>query len=159
MPRFATAFLIALLLSPATNNTPAQLRVTGAVTLSSAKKMAVAAEVEAAKNNWRITVTVLDGGGNLVLAERMDDTEISSIETSQEKAHTAVIYMRPTSEFQDGLKGGNTAILMLKNVIPISGGLPIVVDGEVVGGIGVSGSGNPNDLQCAKAGLAVFSAK
>lgn len=134
----------------------AQVLEKKSVTLAAATKMAAAAQSEAAKNNWHITVTVVDEGGAIVYVGRMDRTEISAIETSEAKARTAVTYKRPTKEFEDALKSGNMAVLKLKNVIPISGGLPILVDGDVIGAIGVSGSGNPNDLRCAEAGLKAF---
>ncbi len=122
-----------------------------ALTLEAAKKMAAAAEAEARKNNWTMVIAVVDDGAQLLLLERMDGTQIGSIEVAQGKAKTALRFKRPSKAFEDAVAGGRTVILGL-DVIPIEGGLPLVVDGQIIGAIGVSGGTSQQDGVVAKAG-------
>jgi glc operon protein GlcG len=133
----------------------AQLATKKALTLEAAKQIAAAAQVEAAKNKWTMVICVVDDGGHLIYLERMDGTQIGSVEVAQEKAATAVRFKRPTKALEDTIAGGRTAILKLPGATPIEGGLPITVGSEVIGAIGVSGGTSPQDGQVAAAGLAV----
>lgn len=121
------------------------------LTLDGAKKIAQAAEQFAIANNRSVVIAVMDGGGNLLYLERMDDAPLGSLQIAQEKAHTAVIFKSPTKDFQDGLGKGNLSYLKL-NALPFEGGIPIMVDGKVIGAIGVSGGTAAQDGQVAKAG-------
>jgi uncharacterized protein GlcG (DUF336 family) len=125
------------------------------ITLEQAKKVVAAAEAESKKNNWGMVIAVLDPGGHLVMLERMDSTQFGSIEVAMQKAFSAVSYRRSTKVFEDGLAQGpaNMRLLRLHGAIPIEGGLPLVLDGKVVGSIGVSGGTAPQDGQVAKAGM------
>ena len=127
-----------------------------AISLESAKKAAAAAEAEARKNNWLQVVAVVDPDGTLVYYERMDNVQLGSVEVAIDKARSAALFKRPTKGFQDALeKGGiNLRILGLKGAVPYDGGLPIIVDGKLVGAIGLSGDLAQNDAQCAAAGVA-----
>ncbi len=131
----------------------AQLATKKALTLEVAKQMAAAAEAEAAKNKWNMVIAIVDDGGNLVYLERMDETQIGSIEVAQQKALSAIKFKRPTKALEDAVAGGRTAVLRLPGAIPIEGGLPITVDGKIIGAIGVSGAASPQDAQCARAAL------
>jgi glc operon protein GlcG len=121
------------------------------LTLDGAKKIAQAAEQFAIANNRSVVIVVMDGGGNLLYLERMDDAPLGSLQIAQEKAHTAVIFKSPTKDFQDGLGKGNLSYLKL-NALPFEGGIPIMADGKVIGAIGVSGGTAAQDGQVAKAG-------
>jgi len=127
------------------------------VSLEDAKKMAAGAAAEARKNRWNMAIAVIDEGGNLVYFERLDETQIASADIAIGKARTAVAYKRPTKALEDALNSGQNAILSFPNTIPREGGLPIVVDGKVVGGIGVSGGKSSEDAQVARAGVDAFS--
>jgi glc operon protein GlcG len=126
----------------------------GPVTLENARKAAAPALAEAEKNHWNVAVAVVDTGGNLVYYEKMDNTQIGSANVAIEKARTAALFKRPTKAFQDVLAGGGEGlrILTLKGVVAVEGGFPLVMDGKIVGAIGVSGATSAQDAQCAKAG-------
>jgi len=123
------------------------------VSLELAKKIALAAEEEAIKNKWTMVITIVDDGGNLVYLEKMDNTQNGSIEVAIQKARTSVSFKRPTKVFEDMVAGGRNTILGMSNVIPIEGGLPLSVDGQVIGAIGVSGAKSGEDGMVAKAGV------
>jgi len=123
------------------------------VGLELAKKIAARAEAEAAKNKWTMVIVIVDDGGNLVYLERMDGTQLGSIEVAQAKARTALKFKRPTKAFEDVVAGGRTAILSLPDVIAIEGGIPLVVNGAYLGAIGVSGMKSSEDGVVAQAAL------
>ncbi|HEX4947655.1 MAG TPA: heme-binding protein [Blastocatellia bacterium] len=125
-----------------------------AITLEQAKKVAAAAEAEARKNKWNVVISIVDSATNLVLLQRMDDTQIGSIKISQKKAYTAAALRRSTKVFEDQIAAGGMALKTLANdeVIPIEGGLPITVNGKIIGAIGVSGVTSQQDGIIAKAG-------
>jgi glc operon protein GlcG len=130
----------------------------GPVTLENARKAAGPALAEAEKNHWNVAVAVVDTGGNLVYYEKMDNTQIGSGNVAIEKARTSALFKRPTKAFQDTLAAGGDGlrVLSLKSVIAIEGGIPLVMDGKIVGAIGVSGATSAQDAQCAKAGADVL---
>lgn len=130
----------------------AQLESKKALTLAAAKQIAAAAEAEATSNKFAMVITVLDDGGNLIFQERMDDAQLGSIQISMGKAHTALAFKRPTKALEDAVAGGRNAILSLPGALTVEGGLPLVVDGKVIGAIGVSGGTSQQDGQVAKAG-------
>ena len=124
-----------------------------ALTLAVAKQIAAASEAEAAKNKFTMVIVIVDEGGNLICLEKMDETQIGSIEVAQAKAHTAIAFKRPTKVFQDGVTGGNNSILKLPGVVATEGGIPLVVDGKIIGAIGVSGGTSAQDGTVAQAGV------
>src|SRR5438093_8252355 len=125
------------------------------ISLEQAKKVMAGAEAEAKKNNWNVVIAVLDSGGNLVMLHRMDGAQFGSIDVAKDKAHSAVAFRRPTKAFEDALgQGGvNLRILKLPGASPLEGGLPIVVDGKLIGGVGVSGVLATQDAQIGRAGI------
>jgi uncharacterized protein GlcG (DUF336 family) len=146
------AMLLSLWLAPALSAQTATKKV---LTLEAAKKIAAAAEAEARKNNWNVAVTVVDDGGNLVYFQRMDGTQVASLDISQFKARGAIGFKRPTKEFEDRLAGGASQLLKFPWMAPVEGGLPLVIGGEFVGAIGVSGATSQQDGVAAAAGVAV----
>ena len=125
-----------------------------AITLEQAKKVVAAAEAEARKNKWNVYIVVVDSSTNLVLMQRMDDAQLGSLNVAQKKAYTAAAFKRSTKVFEDGIASGGVGMRVLGNdqVMPIEGGLPIIVNGKVIGAIGVSGVTSQQDGIIAKAG-------
>lgn len=128
------------------------------ITLEMAKKVIAAAEAEATRNNWPVAIAVLDSGGHLVALHRLDNTQLISIRVSESKAHTALSFKLPTKALEDAVTAGGSGarLLALTNIAPFEGGLPIIVDGKIIGAIGVSGVLSAQDAQVAKAGLAAL---
>lgn len=122
------------------------------LTLDGARKVAAAAEAEAKKNNWNVVIAVVDDGGNLIYLQRIDGTQTGSIQVAIDKARTAQSFKRPTKVFEDAIAGGRNALIALHGALPLEGGLPIMVGGQLVGAIGVSGVKSTEDGQIAKAG-------
>ena len=125
------------------------------ISLENAKKAAAAAVAEARKNGWLQAVAVVGPDGYLVYYEKMDNTQLASADIAIDKARSAALYKRPTKVFGDALEkgGANLRVLALKGASPIEGGLPIIMDGKLVGAIGSSGDTVEHDGQCAKAGV------
>lgn len=130
----------------------AQLAEKKVLTLAAAKEMAAAAEAEATRNGWNLAIVILDDGGNLLYFQRMDGVQLASIQVAQAKARTALIYRRPTREFADRMTSGNTPLAM-PEVMPLEGGLPIVVNGQVIGSIAASGATGAQDAQAVQKGI------
>jgi glc operon protein GlcG len=128
------------------------------ITLAQAKKVAAAALTPAHANNWTMVIAIVDPGGHLVYLEKMDQTQVGSVAIAQSKARSAAIFKRPTKVFQDRLARGGEGLLVLRleDAIPVEGGLPIVIDGKLVGALGVSGGSSAEDEVCAEAGAAAL---
>jgi len=143
---------------PAQQPAQAPLPYGAAVSLENARKAAVPALAEAEKNHWTMAVAIVDTGGNLVYYEKMDNTQLGSAQVAIDKARCAAAFKRPTKAFQDTLAGGGDGlrVLSLKGVVAVEGGIPLVMDGKIVGAIGVSGGASAQDAQCAKAGVDVL---
>ena len=122
--------------------------------IEGARAVMTAAESEAAKNNWAVVISIIDSGGNIVMLHRHNDVQLSSIEISQGKAKTALMFKRPSKVLDDAISSGGAGLrfLALKDIVPLEGGLPIVADGKIVGAIGVSGVLSSQDSQVARAG-------
>jgi uncharacterized protein GlcG (DUF336 family) len=131
----------------------AQLIEKKTLSLELAKKIAEVAEAEAIKNNWSVVISIVDDGGNLVYLCRMDNTQIGSIEVSIQKARTAIFFKRPTKVFEDMVAGGRNAILSLPGVLPLEGGMPLIVKDQIIGAIGISGAKSNEDGIIAKAAV------
>ncbi|MCX6135382.1 MAG: heme-binding protein [Ignavibacteriales bacterium] len=151
-----TMILAVALLAIGLSRSDAQVATKKIITLELAKKIAAAAEVEARKNNWTVFVAIVDDGANLVYLQRMDNTQIGSLEVAIQKARTAISFKRPTKSYEDAVAGGRTAILGVPGIVPIEGGLPIIVDGQYIGAIGVSGGTAQQDGLVAKAALEIL---
>jgi glc operon protein GlcG len=130
----------------------AQLADKKVLTLEGAKKVAAAAEAEARKNNWNVVIAVVDDGGSLLYLQRIDGTQTGSIDVAIQKARTAQAFKRPTKVFEDAIAGGRVALVALHGALPLEGGVPIMVGGQLVGAIGVSGVKSTEDGQIARAG-------
>ena len=153
--RFRYAMLLSLCLAlPLAAQTIAKR----ALTLEGAKKIAAAAEAEAVKNKWNVAVAIVDDGGNLIYFQRMDGTQVASLDIAPFKARGAIGFKRPTKEFEDRVAKGAAQVLNVPWMAPVEGGLPLVVAGEFVGAIGVSGVTSQQDGVVAAAGAAVAAA-
>jgi glc operon protein GlcG len=128
------------------------------ITADTAKKLAAAAIAEARKNNWAMAVAIVDTGGYLVYFERMPDTQLGSVEVSIEKAKSAALFRRPTKAFQDIVAAGGDGlrILRLTGAVPVEGGIPIIVDGKLIGAVGASGGSSDQDGRTAQAGASAM---
>jgi uncharacterized protein GlcG (DUF336 family) len=128
------------------------------INLDQARKALAAAAAEARKQNLPMAIAVVDNAGQLVAYERMDNTQTGSVLVSQDKAVSAAMFRRPTKAFQDVVAAGGAGlrILMLRGANAVEGGLPIYLDGKIIGGIGVSGGSSEQDGVIAKAGTDVF---
>ncbi len=128
--------------------------------LEGARRVIAAAQAEAKKNNATGVVAVVDDGGNLIALERLDGTFAAGANISIGKARTAVLFKKPTKFFEDVIKNGRTAMVTVENFTPLQGGIPILVDGQVVGGVGVSGAASAQqDEELAIAGSASIGGK
>ena len=127
------------------------------LTLDDCKRISAAAEAEAKKNNWNVCVAILDDGGHLLHLVRMDGGTPANARIAIEKARTAAETRRSTAMWEERIKAGRTSMLKMPGVLPVQGGLPIVVDGECIGAVGVSGVQSHEDEQIAKAGIAILS--
>lgn len=137
----------------------AQLADKKVLTLAAAKTMAAAAEAEAARNGWNLVIVIVDDGGNLLYLQRMDGTQLGSLAIAQAKARTALLYRRPTKDFADRMTAGSNATLAMPEVMPLEGGLPIVVNGQVIGAIAASGATGAQDAQAVQKGIDALLAK
>ena len=124
------------------------------VSVEIAKKAAAAALAEARKNNWLMAVAVVDAHGTLVYYEKMDNVQLASADVCIDKARSAALYKRPTKALQDAIAGGGAGlrIFALRGAVPVEGGVPLEVDGKLIGAIGLSGGQSNEDGQCATAG-------
>jgi len=130
----------------------AQLPVKKVLTLEVVKKIAAAAEAK--KRGATVVIVVVDDGGHLLLLERLDDTQVASVEVGIGKARTAAIFRRPSKVFEDQVRDGRVAALALLGATPLQGGIPIEFEGKVIGAIGVSGNTPQEDEDIAKVGAA-----
>lgn len=126
------------------------------ISLDLAKKIVSAAEAEAVKNNWAVSIAIVDSGGHLVMLQKLDNTQLVSIRVSEAKAKTAVGFRLPTKMLEDAVSAGGpgSRLLALNDIAPFEGGFPIIVDGKIIGAIGVAGVFSGQDSQVAQAGLA-----
>lgn len=126
------------------------------LTLEDARRIAAAAEAEAHRNEWRVVIAVVDDGGHLLYLQRGHDTQFGSVETAIKKAHAAVAFQRPTKASEEAVMGGRLIHLALPGVIPAEGGVPLEINGVIVGGLGISGVRSFQDGQVAAAGAAAL---
>jgi glc operon protein GlcG len=144
--------IMALCLSAFAVTGHAQIIDKKALSLAAAKKITAAAEAEAKAKNARVVIAVVDDGGNLLLLQRLDDTQVASVDVGIGKARTAAIFRRPSKVFEDQVRDGRVAALALPGATPLQGGVPITFDGKVIGAIGVSGETPAQDEEIAIAG-------
>jgi uncharacterized protein GlcG (DUF336 family) len=149
----ATAF--ALLFAGFATVTPAQVPSYGPnITLELAKKVIAAGEAEARKNGWPMAIAIMDTAGQLVAFQKMDDTQTASVDIAQDKGRSAAIYRRPTKVMEDAVAAGGAGVrfLNLRGASAVEGGVPLVLNGKIIGAVGVSGGTSPQDGVVAKAG-------
>jgi glc operon protein GlcG len=148
------AVTVAILFSAATAKAQMPNPYGTAISLDDAKKAAASALAETRKNNWTMAVAIVDAHGTLVYFEKIDNTMTASSQVAINKARSAAIFKRPTKVFQTALAAGGDGlrILAIEGAVPVEGGYPIVMDGKIVGAIGMSGGTSAQDDQCAKVG-------
>lgn len=154
-PKIFSVLLALCLLVGATAHAQTPPPYGAPITLEQAKKSMAAAEAEAKKNNWNVVIAIVDSGGHLVMLQRLENTQFGSIDVAREKAHAAAAYRRPTKVFQDLIAQGGVHLRLLNltgDAGVFEGGVPILVDGKVIGAIGVSGVTSQQDAQTAQAG-------
>jgi glc operon protein GlcG len=144
--------ILILLSAVLTNTAKAQLPTKQVLTLETAKKIAAVAEAEARKRGATVVIAVVDDGGYLLVLERLDDAQVASVDVGIAKAKTAAIFRRPSGVFEDQVKNGRIAALALPGAVALKGGVPIIVDGKVIGAVGVSGNSPQEDEDIAKVG-------
>lgn len=149
-------FLFLGLLAGAAGLAHAALPTKPALNLDLAKKIVARAESEAAKRNWTMVILVIDDGGNPILMERMDGTQLGSIEVAEGKARTALRFKRPSRAYAEAVGGGNLSILSVPGIVAVAGGIPLMVNGQPVGAVGVSGMQPQQDDQIAQAAADEF---
>jgi uncharacterized protein GlcG (DUF336 family) len=146
-----------IVLSIAALSTPARAQLPNgygpAIGVEVARKLAATAIAEGKKNGWNVAAAVVDSAGDLVFFERLDNTQSASMIIAQEKARTAARFKRPSKSLEDALAGGRQAILGIPGATPVEGGIPLVIDGKIVGAVGVSGATSQQDAQCSQAGV------
>ena len=160
--KFLTSFLAAAALWCFTSAAQAQVPQYGAnVSHEQARKAIAGAVADARKQNLPMAIAVVDTAGQLVAFERMDNTQFGSIAVSQDKANSAALFRRSTKVFQDALAAGGAGlrILTLRGANAVEGGIPLIIDGKIMGAIGVSGGSAEQDGVVAKAGLDAMIAK
>jgi glc operon protein GlcG len=127
------------------------------LTLDDCKKISAAAEAEARKNNWNVCIAILDDGGHLLHLVRMDGGTPANSRIAIEKGRTAAETRRSSAMWEERIKAGRTSMLKMPGILPVQGGLPIVIDGHCIGAVGVSGVQSHEDEQIAKAGIDTLS--
>jgi len=152
---FSIVFL--LLIAPSTGS--AQLSDKKILTLAAAERIATAAEIEAKKRNATVVIVVVDDGGYPLIVKRLDDTQVASVDVGIGKARTAAIFRRPSRDFEEQIKNGRVASLVLPGATPLQGGLPLIHEGRTIGAIGVSGNTPQEDEDIAKVGVLAFTAE
>jgi uncharacterized protein GlcG (DUF336 family) len=144
----------ALLFAAASATAQAPAPYGAPITLEQAKKVMAGAEAEAKKNNWPVVIAILDSGGNLVMLQRLDNTQWGSIDIAKDKARSAVALRRPTKALQDAVSQGGANLRLLNiGYSVLEGGIPIIADGKIIGSVGVSGVTSQQDAQIAQAGI------
>ncbi len=123
------------------------------LTLADCEKIAAAALAEARRNRWMVSIAILDDGGHLLHFGRMDGASPASAAISVEKARTAAMTRRTSGMWEERIKQGRMAMLKMPGILPVQGGVPIIVQGNCVGGVGVSGVQSHEDEQIAQAGI------
>lgn len=130
-----------------------QLARTPAIGLEAARTMMVAAEAEADRNDWPVAIAIVDAAGDLILFQKRDGTPPASIDIAIEKARTAARLKQPTVVFEEAVSAGRVALTAVDGILPLQGGVPVTVDGQVIGAVGVSGVTSEQDEQVAEAGV------
>ena len=154
MNRFLGPILLASALTfSASTGANAQLLDAKVIGMDAARTMMAAAEAEAARNGWPVAIAIVDASGELVAFHKLDGTQSASIDIAIGKARTAARLRRPTKALEDAIASGRMALAAVDGITPLEGGVPITVDGQVIGAMGVSGVTSQQDAQVAEAGI------
>ena len=135
-----------------------QLPTRPILTLKVAKQVAMAAEAEAVKNSWPVAIAIVDPAGQLVYFQKIDDTQLGSVDVGIAKARCAALFKRRSKALADVVTKGNVGMMSLPGAIPVEGGVPLFVDGQIVGAIGVSGVMSNQNGVVAQAGVDALAA-
>lgn len=159
MPQIASRALVAAVgifvsVLAASSESHAQIRVAYTVAAEGAQRALNTAAAEAKKNGWNLSIAVVDNAGDLIAFLRMDGASVASVDVARAKARTAARFRRPTAAYDSTVAAGRVQILAFDGLIPVAGGVPIIVNGEVIGAIGASGATSAQDAQAAQAGAA-----
>jgi uncharacterized protein GlcG (DUF336 family)/mannose-6-phosphate isomerase-like protein (cupin superfamily) len=150
------AMVAALAVAAAPGTLRAELPSKPVLTLEAAQRVGAAAHAEAVKRGATVVIAVVDDGGHVVYLERLNDTQVASVDVGIGKARTAAIFRRPSKVFEDQIRDGRVAALALPGATPLQGGIPLELNGRVIGAIGVSGNTPQEDEDIAKAGAAAL---
>jgi uncharacterized protein GlcG (DUF336 family) len=156
MVRAFTLTGIVLMAAASSGSAQSPLPTKPVLTLEAATRVAAAAEAEARRNDWAVSIAVLDDSGHLVLFRRMDGAKLVAIDIAIGKARTAAYFQGPTKDLEAEVAGGRTALLPIDGFMPLEGGVPLISGGRMVGAVGVSGVTGAQDAQCAQAGAAAL---
>jgi glc operon protein GlcG len=150
--------VLGLLVAGAIHPAGAQTTMKRVISLAAADRIAAAAEAEAKQRGSTVVIVVVDDGGYPIVLRRLDDTQVASVEVGIGKARTAAIFRRPSGAFEQQIKDGRLASLVLPGATPLQGGVPITYEGKVIGAIGVSGNTPKEDVEIALVGAAAAGA-
>ena len=150
--------LLGLFLAGVIHPAAAQTATKRVISLAAADRIAAAAEAEAKRRGSTVVIVVVDDGGYPIVLRRLDDTQVASVDVGIGKARTAAIFRRPSGVFEQQIKDGRLASLVLPGATPLQGGVPITYEGKVIGAIGVSGNTPKEDEEIALAGVAAAGA-
>jgi glc operon protein GlcG len=150
------AALTAAVLAASSSSLRAQALDKKVLSFAAARKMAAAAQEAARARRVDVVIVVVDDGGHIILLERMDGAQVASVNVGIGKARTAAIYRRPSKVFEDQIRNGRVAALALADATPLQGGVPVLLDGKVIGAIGVSGDSPQIDEDIATEGARTF---
>jgi glc operon protein GlcG len=153
-----TVAVAALLHGGAGATAAAQTTTKHVISLAAADKIAGAAEAEAKRRGSTVVIVVVDDGGYPIVLRRLDDTQVASVDVGIGKARTAAIFRRPSGVFEEQVRNGRLATLVLPGSTPLQGGVPILFEGNAIGAIGVSGNTPKEDEEIALAGAAAAEA-
>lgn len=151
---FAAALFLALAgISPSFGQTPPAYGPS--ITLDQAKKAMAAAENEATRNGFAVAISIIDSGGNQVMLHKLDNAQLAAIDAATAKAQTALAFKLPSKALEDAVTAGGPGLRLvgIKGVFAVEGGIPILIDGKIVGAIGVSGGLSGQNSQIARAGI------
>lgn len=154
-----TILLVGLVAGLAIPAAEAQLADRKALTLEGAKRIMTAAEKEATANKWNVAIAIVDEAGELLMFQKMDDVQVASVDIAIGKARSAARFRRPTKALEDTVAKGRTTLMAVEGVLPLEGGVPIIVGGQVIGAVGVSGVASQDDARVAEAGIAALGVK
>lgn len=150
---FSTTLLTTATLLLTAPGADGQLTHTQAIGLEAARSMMAAAEAEADRNDWPVAIAIVDAAGDLILFQKRDGTPPATIDIAIDKARTAARLKQPTAVFEEAVAAGRVALTAVDGILPLQGGVPVTVDGEVIGAVGVSGVTSEQDEQVAEAGV------